>query len=95
MKAIRFWCVNKDLLIKKVSRFQKKAGPLKSSYTICKKLTKDTNGDGQLTSIWGVLNTPGKEALAANGGHLPAAVLKLDSAPEVKEFSTFSAKLKI
>ncbi len=57
-------CVNKDLLDKKASRSQKV--DLEEFYTIGKKLTKDTNGDGH----WTNLSTEYLERKKGNGGHL-------------------------
>ena len=62
-------CVNKDLLDKEGIEVPKEGWSLEEFYTICKKLTKDTNGDGQLDQL-GVQNTPGKKLWAANGGSL-------------------------
>ena len=45
-------CVNKDLLDKEGIEVPKEGWSLEEFYTICKKLTKDTNGDGQIGSVW-------------------------------------------
>ncbi len=94
MKAIRFlMCVNKSADKEKVIIVPKeKAGPLKKFYTICKKLTKDTN---ERMGNWinlGAQNTPGR-SLGINGeSSLPRWHAQAD-APEVKaESLTFSAK---
>ena len=71
----------------------KEGWTLEEFYTICKKPTKDTNGDGQLDQF-GSTEYTWKEALAANGGHLfQGGMLKL-TAPEVKESLTFLQKLE-
>ena len=86
-------CVNKDLLDKEGIAVPKEGWTLEEFYTICKKLTKDTNGDGQLDQF-GSTEYTWKEALAANGGHLfQEGMLKL-TAPEVKESLTFLQKLE-
>ena len=86
-------CVNKDLLDKEGIAVPKEGWTLEEFYTICKKLTKDTNGDGQLDQF-GSTEYTWKEALAANGGHLfQGGMLKL-TAPEVKESLTFLQKLE-
>lgn len=86
-------CVNKDLLDKEGIEVPKEGWSLEEFYTICKKLTKDTNGDGQLDQF-GSTEYTWKEALAANGGSLfQGGVLKL-TAPEVKESLTFLQKLE-
>lgn len=86
-------CVNKDLLDKEGIDVPKEGWSLEEFYTICKKLTKDTNGDGQLDQF-GSTEYTWKEALAANGGSLfQGGMLKL-TAPEVKESLTFLQKLE-
>ncbi len=86
-------CVNKDLLDKEGIEVPKEGWSLEEFYTICKKLTKDTNGDGQLDQF-GSTEYTWKEALATNGGSLfQGGVLKL-TAPEVKESLTFLQKLE-
>ena len=86
-------CVNKDLLDKEGIAVPKEGWTLEEFYTICKKLTKDINGDGQLDQF-GSTEYTWKEALAANGGHLfQGGMLKL-TAPEVKESLTFLQKLE-
>jgi len=86
-------CVNKDLLDKEGIAVPKEGWTLEEFYTICKKLTKDTNGDGQLDQF-GSTEYTWKEALAANGGQLfQGGMLKL-TAPEVKESLTFLQKLE-
>ena len=86
-------CVNKDLLDKEGIEVPKEGWSLEEFYTICKKLTKDTNGDGQLDQF-GSTEYTWKEALAANGGSLfQGGMLKL-TAPEVKESLTFLQKLE-
>ena len=93
MKVILFlMCVNKDLLDKEGIEVPKEGWSLEEFYTICKKLTKDTNGDGQLDQF-GSTEYTWKEALAANGGSLfQGGMLKL-TAPEVKESLTFLQKI--
>ena len=84
-------CVNKDLLDKEGIEVPKEGWSLEEFHTICKKLTKDTNGDGQLDQF-GSTEYTWKEALAANGGSLfQGGMLKL-TAPEVKESLTFLQK---
>ena len=86
-------CVNKDLLDKEGIEVPKEGWSLEEFYTVCKKLTKDTNGDGQLDQF-GSTEYTWKEALAANGGSLfQGGMLKL-TAPEVKESLTFLQKLE-
>ncbi len=82
-------CVNKDLLDKKVSRFQRKARPLEEFDL--QKLTKDTNGDRQLDQF-GSTEYTWKEALAIWKSSLQGGMLKL-TAPEVKRVFDFSAKI--
>ena len=86
-------CVNKDLLDKEGIEVPKEGWSLEEFYEICKELTKDTNGDGQLDQF-GSTEYTWKEALAANGGSLfQGGMLKL-TAPEVKESLTFLQKLE-
>ncbi len=84
-------CVNKDLLDKEGIEVPKEGWSLEEFYTICKKLTKDTNGDGQLDQF-GSTEYTWKEALAANGGHLfQGGMLKL-TAPKSQRVFDFSSK---
>ena len=86
-------CVNKDLLDKEGIAVPKEGWTLKSSTWFAKKLTKDTNGDGQLDQF-GSTEYTWKEALAANGGHLfQGGMLKL-TAPGSKSLWLFCKRLE-
>ena len=92
MKAIWFWCVSIKISWIKKASFPKKVGPWRVLYD-CKKLTKDTNGDGQLDQFGSTEHT-WKEALAANGGHLfQGRHAQADSSRSQRVFD-FSAKIE-
>ena len=62
-------CVNKDLLEKEGIAIPKEGWTLEEFYTICQKVTRDTDGDGELDQF-GSTDYTWREALAAYGGQL-------------------------
>ena len=60
-------CVNKDLLEKEGIAIPKEGWTLEEFYTICQKVTRDTDGDGELDQF-GITDYTWGEALAADGG---------------------------
>ena len=86
-------CVNKDLLDKEGIAVPKEGWTLEEFYTICKKLTKDTNGDGQLDQFGSTEYTLERSLGGKWRSSLQGGMLKL-TAPKVKESLTFLQKLE-
>lgn len=86
-------CVNKDLLDKEGITIPKNGWTLDEFYDLCQRLTRDTDGDGQLDQF-GSTDYGWQEALAAYGGHLiDKGNVRLDSAA-MRSALTFASKLQ-
>ena len=85
-------CVNKDLLEKEGISIPESGWTLEDFYEICKKVTKDTNGDG-VVDQYGITDYTWQQALVAYGGHLiDKSGINVDSA-EMHQALTFMSKL--
>ena len=85
-------CVNKDLLEKEGISIPESGWTLADFYEICKKVTKDTNGDG-VVDQYGITDYTCKQALIAYGGHLTdKSGINVDS-PEMHQALAFMSKL--
>lgn len=86
-------CVNKDLLDKEGIAIPKDGWTLDEFYDLCQRLTRDTDGDGQLDQF-GSTDYGWQEALAAYGGRLiDKGNVRLDSAA-MRSALTFASKLQ-
>lgn len=85
-------CVNKDLLEKEGISIPESGWTLADFYEICKKVTKDTNGDG-VVDQYGITDYTWQQALIAYGGHLTdKSGINVDS-PEMHQALAFMSKL--
>ena len=85
-------CVNKDLLEKEGISIPESGWTLADFYEICKKVTKDTNGDG-VADQYGITDYTWQQALIAYGGHLTdKSGINVDS-PEMHQALAFMSKL--
>ena len=85
-------CVNKDLLEKEGISSPESGWTLADFYEICKKVTKDTNGDG-VVDQYGITDYTWQQALIAYGGHLTdKSGINVDSA-EMHQALAFMSKL--
>lgn len=86
-------CVNKDLLEKEGISIPESGWTLADFYEICKKVTKDTNGDG-VVDQYGITDYTWQQALVAYGGHLTdkSGINNVDSA-EMHQALAFMSKL--
>ena len=85
-------CVNKDLLEKEGISIPESGWTLADFYEICKKVTKDTNGDG-VVDQYGITDYTWQQALVAYGGHLTdKSGINVDS-PEMHQALAFMSKL--
>ena len=85
-------CVNKDLLEKEGISIPESGWTLADFYEICKKVTKDTNGDG-VVDQYGITDYTWQQALIAYGGHLTdKSGINVDSA-EMHQALAFMSKL--
>ncbi|MBP2620532.1 ABC transporter substrate-binding protein [Streptococcus panodentis] len=85
-------CVNKDLLEKEGISIPETGWSLTDFYEICKKVTKDTNGDGVIDQ-YGMTDYTWQQALVAYGGHLKdKSGINVDSA-EMHQALSFMSKL--
>ena len=85
-------CVNKDLLEKEGISIPESGWTLADFYEICKKVTKDTNGDG-VADQYGITDYTWQQALIAYGGHLTdKSGINVDSA-EMHQALAFMSKL--
>ena len=85
-------CVNKDLLEKEGISIPESGWTLADFYKICKKVTKDTNGDG-VVDQYGITDYTWQQALIAYGGHLTdKSGINVDS-PEMHQALAFMSKL--
>ena len=85
-------CVNKDLLEKEGISIPESGWTLADFYEICKKVTKDTNGDG-VVDQYGITDYTWQQALVAYGGHLiDKSGINVDSA-EMHQALAFMSKL--
>ena len=85
-------CVNKDLLEKEGISIPESGWTLADFYEICKKVTKDTNGDG-VVDQYGIMDYTWQQALVAYGGHLTdKSGINVDS-PEMHQALAFMSKL--
>ena len=86
-------CVNKDLLEKEGVSIPESGWTLADFYEICKKVTKDTNGDG-VVDQYGITDYTWQQALVAYGGHLTdKSGVNVDSA-EMHQALSFMSKLE-
>ena len=85
-------CVNKDLLEKEGISIPESGWTLDDFYEICKKVTKDTNGDG-VVDQYGITDYTWQQALVAYGGHLTdKSGINVDSS-EMHQALAFMSKL--
>ncbi len=85
-------CVNKDLLEKEGISIPESGWTLADFHEICKKVTKDTNGDG-VVDQYGITDYTWQQALIAYGGHLTdKSGINVDS-PEMHQALAFMSKL--
>ena len=85
-------CVNKDLLEKEGISIPESGWTLSDFYEICKKVTKDTNGDG-VVDQYGITDYTWQQALIAYGGRLTdKSGINVDSA-EMHQALAFMSKL--
>lgn len=85
-------CVNKDLLEKEGISIPESGWTLEDFYEICKKVTKDTNGDG-VVDQYGITDYTWQQALVAYGGHLTNKYgINVDSS-EMHQALSFMSKL--
>ena len=85
-------CVNKDLLEKEGISIPESGWTLEDFYEICKKVTKDTNGDG-VVDQYGITDYTWQQALVAYGGHLTdKSGINVDSS-EMHQALAFMSKL--
>ena len=85
-------CVNKDLLEKEGISIPESGWTLADFYAICKKVTKDTNGDG-VVDQYGITDYTWQQALVAYGGHLTdKSGINVDSS-EMHQALSFMSKL--
>ena len=85
-------CVNKDLLEKEGISIPESGWTLEDFYEICKKVTKDTNGDG-VVDQYGITDYTWQQALVAYGGHLTdKSGINVDSS-EMHQALSFMSKL--
>lgn len=85
-------CVNKDLLEKEGISIPESGWTLADFYEICKKVTKDTKGDG-VVDQYGITDYTWQQALVAYGGHLTdKSGINVDSA-EMHQALAFMSKL--
>ena len=85
-------CVNKDLLEKEGISIPESGWTLADFYEICKKVTKDTNGDGMVDQ-YGITDYTWQQALVAYGGHLTdKSGINVDSS-EMHQALAFMSKL--
>ena len=85
-------CVNKDLLEKEGISIPESGWTLSDFYEICKKVTKDTNGDG-VVDQYGITDYTWQQALIAYGGRLTdKSGINVDS-PEMHQALAFMSKL--
>ncbi|WP_125385563.1 ABC transporter substrate-binding protein [Streptococcus gordonii] len=85
-------CVNKDLLEKEGINIPESGWTLEDFYEICKKVTKDTNGDG-VVDQYGITDYTWQQALVAYGGHLTdKSGINVDSS-EMHQALSFMSKL--
>ena len=85
-------CVNKDLLEKEGISIPESGWTLADFYEICKKVTKDTNGDG-VVDQYGITDYTWQQALVAYGGHLTdKSGINVDSA-EMHQALAFMSNL--
>ena len=85
-------CVNKDLLEKERISIPESGWTLADFYEICKKVTKDTNGDGMVDQ-YGITDYTWQQALVAYGGHLTNKYgINVDSS-EMHQALSFMSKL--
>ena len=85
-------CVNKDLLEKEGISIPESGWTLADFYEICKKVTKDTNGDG-VVDQYGITDYTWQQALVAYGGHLiDKSGINVDSS-EMHQALAFMSKL--
>ena len=85
-------CVNKDLLEKEGISIPESGWTLADFYEICKKVTKDTNGDG-VVDQYGITDYTWQQALVAYGGHLTdKSGINVDSS-EMHQALAFMSKL--
>ena len=85
-------CVNKDLLEKEGISIPESGWTLTDFYEICKKVTKDTNGDG-VVDQYGITDYTWQQALVAYGGHLTdKSGINVDSS-EMHQALSFMSKL--
>lgn len=85
-------CVNKDLLEKEGISIPESGWTLADFYEICKKVTKDTNGDGVVDQN-GITDYTWQQALVAYGGHLTdKSGINVDS-PDMHQALAFMSKL--
>ncbi len=85
-------CVNKDLLEKEGISIPESGWTLADFYEICKKVTKDTNGDS-VVDQYGITDYTWQQALIAYGGHLTdKSGINVDS-PEMHQALAFMSKL--
>ena len=85
-------CVNKDLLEKEGISIPESGWTLADFYEICKKVTKDTNGDG-VVDQYGITDYNWQQALVAYGGHLTdKSGINVDSS-EMHQALAFMSKL--
>ena len=85
-------CVNKDLLEKEGISIHESGWTLEDFYEICKKVTKDTNGDG-VVDQYGITDYTWQQALVAYGGHLTdKSGINVDSS-EMHQALSFMSKL--
>lgn len=86
-------CVNKDLLEKEGIAIPSTGWTLDDLWTICQKVTKDTNGDG-IIDQYGITDYDWKQALVAYGGRLQTdRGLEVDT-PEMEKALAFISKLE-
>ena len=85
-------CVNTDLLEKEGISIPESGWTLADFYEICKKVTKDTKGDG-VVDQYGITDYTWQQALVAYGGHLTdKSGINVDSA-EMHQALAFMSKL--
>ena len=85
-------CVNKDLLEKEGISIPESGWTLADFYEICKKVTKDTHGDG-VVDQYGITDYTWQQALVAYGGHLTdKSGINVDSA-EMHQALAFMSNL--
>ena len=84
-------CVNKDLLEKEGISIPESGWTLADFYEICKKVTKDTNGDG-VVDQYGITDYTWQQALVAYGGHLTDKS-GINDSPEMHQALAFMSKL--